>query len=146
MIPGDPMAAIRAARSDAARIRAAEEAEEERMTHYDAHDLEGGWEFKIIRSPRKLFGRPEFRDRVLNEECRRGWVLVEVFDDARIRLKRRPAGASLRVIDGYDPYRTVIADFREPLSREQRAFAQVFLGILAIVGVIGALAAAGVFR
>jgi hypothetical protein len=146
MIPGVPVAAIRAVQADAERTRAEEEAEEERMTPYDARDLEGGWEFKIIRSPRGLFGRPEFRDRVLGEEGRGWWVLVEVFDDARIRLKRRPAGAMLRAIDGYDPYRTVIPDLREPLSPEQKAFVRLSLVILLLAGVFGTLAAAGVFR
>src|SRR5581483_7314941 len=137
---------IRAIRAEAERVRTEEEAEEERMTPYNAHDLGEGWEFKIIRSPRKLFGRPEFRDRVLGEESRGGWVLVEVFDDARIRLKRRPPGAKSRVVDGYDEYRTVIADSREPLSPDQKAFARLSLVILLFVGVLGALAAAGVFR
>ena len=63
---------------------------EETMTPYAPASLAADWEFKIIRSPIfKQFGNQEFRDRVLAEEERAGWMLVEVFDNARIRLKRR---------------------------------------------------------
>src|SRR5690348_5026160 len=112
MIVGNPAASVRAARAEAERARAADEAEEEVMTPYSATELAEGWEFKIIRSPLKLFGRPEYRERVLAEERRAGWVLVEVFDDGRIRLRRpRPSGESLPP-DGYDPYRTALDDWK----------------------------------
>src|SRR3712207_1253020 len=93
MIFGGPVGPDRAARAEANRIRAAEEAEEEGMTPYSAKERAEGWEFKIIRSPRKLFGRQEYRERVLAEDGRAGWVRAEVFDDGRIRLGRpRPSG------------------------------------------------------
>jgi hypothetical protein len=45
---------------------------------------------------------------LLDEEACAGWVLVEKFDDRRVRFKRRrsaaPAASSLPA--GYNPYRT----------------------------------------
>jgi len=129
MIFGDSAAPMRAAQAEADRVRAADEAEEEGMTPYSAKELAEGWEFKIIRSPRKLFGQQEYRERVLAEERRAGWVLVEVFDDGRIRLRRRrPSGVSEQ-IDGYDPYRTTLNDWKEPVSPAQRAAPKSHLGV-----------------
>lgn len=146
MIVGAPATLMRAARAEADRARAAEEAEEERMTPYSGTELAEGWEFKIIRSPRKLFGRPEYRERVLAEERRAGWVLVEVFDDSRIRLRRpRPAGEP-EPIEGYDPYRTTLADWGEPLSPAQKAHQKFALDCLAVVAIAGVLYAACVLR
>src|SRR5580693_5331405 len=84
--------------------------EEEEMTPYSDKDLAEGWEFKIVRSQYGTFRKPEALRQVLEEEQKGGWVLVEKFDDCRIRLKR-PAG--MKVVegdfaDGYDPYRTTV--------------------------------------
>src|SRR5581483_6009531 len=106
MIPGDPTAGFRAARAQADRVRAAAEAEEEVMTPYPPGALAADWEFKIIRSVFRQFGNQEVRERVLAEEERAGWVLVEVFDETRIRLKRQRPTRPAEVIEGYDPYRT----------------------------------------
>jgi hypothetical protein len=81
---------------------------DEVMTHYSPQDLAEGWEFKILRG---WFRKPEKLRAVLDEESRGGWVLVEKFDDNRIRLKR-PAGAKVveeDIASGYDPYRTTVA-------------------------------------
>jgi hypothetical protein len=54
------------------------------------------------------FGKPERLRQVLEEEARAGWVLVEKFDNSRVRLKR-PATA--KDADGqldFDPYRTFV--------------------------------------
>lgn len=117
------------------------EAEEENMTPYSNSDLEEGWEFKIIRSPYGAFGRKEIRERILSEERKGDWVLVEVFDDNRIRLKRRhPVKESLD--DGYDPYRTVIFDHPNPAAINAiRIGCIVFLAIGAIF--VGVLIATG---
>jgi hypothetical protein len=80
--------------------------EEEEMTPYSTTDLAQDWEFKIVRSAMGRFGNPAFLQKVLAEEARAGWVLVEKFDNARIRLKRSSAA---RERDGkldFDPYRT----------------------------------------
>jgi len=84
--------------------------EEEEMTSYTPNDLADDWEFKILRSNFATFRNPQKLRAVLEEEKRGGWVLVEKFDDRRIRLKR-PAGTKLTQGDfanGYDPYRTTI--------------------------------------
>lgn len=80
--------------------------EEEEMTPYSPNDLTDNWEFKIVRSAMAGFRKPEFLRRVLDDEARAGWVLVEKFDNSRIRLKR---SAQARERDGkldFDPYRT----------------------------------------
>ena len=80
------------------------------MTGYADKDLAEGWEFKILRSNMGAFRTPEKLQAALEEEKRGGWVLVEKFDNCRIRLKR-PAGAKVvqgDFADNYDPYRTQI--------------------------------------
>src|SRR3954464_15705384 len=82
--------------------------EEEEMTPYSPKDLAEDWEFKIIRSNFATFRNREKLQAVLDEEKRGGWVLVEKFDNQRIRLKR-PAGTKVvqgDFADNYDPYRT----------------------------------------
>ncbi len=82
--------------------------EEEAMTSYSPRDLAEDWEFKILRSNTATFRNPERLRAILDEEKRGGWVLVEKFDNQRIRLKR-PAGT--KAVDDdlehpYDAYRT----------------------------------------
>ena len=95
----------------AAAIAAAQRQEEEEMTPYSTHDLAEGWEFKILRTNNfASFRDPQRLKAVLDEEKQGGWVLVEKFDDYRIRLKR-PAGTKAvqgDFADHYDPYRTTI--------------------------------------
>lgn len=78
------------------------------MTPYSERDLADGWEFKILRSNTRGFRDQAKLRAALDEEGRAGWVLVEKFDDSRLRLKRP---ASSRQLDGkldVDPYRTTI--------------------------------------
>jgi hypothetical protein len=99
--------------------------EEEEMTPYSPTELAQDWEFKIVRSAMGSFRHPAYLQKVLDDEARAGWVLVEKFDNSRIRLKR-PAKARER--DGkldYDPYRTD---------------AGVSQGTIALAIVVGALA------
>ncbi len=58
------------------------------MAGYTPQELAEGWEFKFVRSSTSAFRKPEFLRRVLEEEGRSGWVLLEKFDNGRIRLKR----------------------------------------------------------
>lgn len=84
--------------------------EEQEMTRYTDKDLAEGWEFKIVRANTPYFRKPEQLQAVLEEERKGGWILVEKFDDTRIRLKRL-AGAKVLagdLADGYDPYRTTV--------------------------------------
>jgi len=113
-----------AAAATAAEARRLQYQEEEEMTTYTPGDLAGGWEFKILRANSAAFRKPDRLHAILEEEKRGGWVLVEKFDDSRIRLKR-PAGAKAvpeDLADGYDPYRTTLG-----MSPEERT--RMFLGI-----------------
>jgi hypothetical protein len=104
--------------------------EEEEMTPYTAKDLAEGWEFKIIRSNFGTFRKPEKLQAILDEEKRGGWMLLEKFDDSRIRL-RRPAGTKVTAAefdDGYDPYRTSVG------MSDGAA-------VVLVLGIVGALAA-----
>lgn len=99
--------------------------EEEELTPYSTSDLAQDWEFKIVRSAMGSFRKPEFLRQVLEEEARAGWVLVEKFDNQRIRLKR---SALARERDGkldFDPYRTELG-----LSQNFTALA-IVIGLMA---------------
>jgi hypothetical protein len=80
--------------------------EEEEMTKYTDADLQGDWEFKIVRANTMAFRKPDVFRQVCAEEARAGWTLVEKFDDSRLRFKRpisaRAGDAGLE----FDPYRT----------------------------------------
>ena len=52
--------------------------EEEEMTKYTDADLQGDWEFKIVRQSGR-FQEPEVLQQVCAEEARAGWTLVEKF-------------------------------------------------------------------
>jgi hypothetical protein len=108
--------------------------EEEEMTPYTADELSEGWEFKILRSNTKAFRKPENLKRYLEEEGQAGWVLVEKFDDNRIRLKRPASARQGDAILNFDPYRTQVG-----LSDTKMVL--VILGIVfgAIVGGVGLL-------
>jgi hypothetical protein len=83
-------------------------AEEEDMARYTQDDLENNWEFKIVRSESGAFRKPEVLRKLIEEEARAGWVMLEKFDDRRIRFKR-PRSARTRDVllpPGVDPYRT----------------------------------------
>lgn len=82
-------------------------AEEEEMSNYSPEDLENDWEFKIVRANTGVFGNPQTLSQLLEEEARAGWIMVEKFDNSRIRFKR-PRGARQKDSElpaGVDPYR-----------------------------------------
>lgn len=92
----------------AARRRRMMLAEEEDMARYTQDDLNNDWEFKIVRSESAAFRKPEVLKKLLEEEARAGWVMLEKLDDRRIRFKR-PRSARARDVllpVGVDPYRT----------------------------------------
>ena len=76
------------------------------MTGYTGTDLSEGWEFKILRSATGAFRRPDLLRQILDEESRAGWVLVEKFDNQRMRLKRPVSARAADTTLGFDPYRT----------------------------------------
>lgn len=82
-----------------------QEEEEQRMTQYNAEDL-NGWEFKIAHSTFGRFRNAEVISRLMEEEAQNGWEMVEKFDDYRIRFKRRTDKRALHSGGGVDPYRT----------------------------------------
>ncbi len=78
------------------------------MTAYTQDDLSSDWEFKIVRSDSGAFRKPEVLEELIEEEAQAGWVMLEKFDDSRVRFKR-PRSARARdayLPDGVDPYRT----------------------------------------
>jgi len=96
-------AAAAAAAAEAERQR---QEEEEEMTKYTDAEMQGEWEFKIVRSNTRTFKNPAVLRQVCDEEARAGWTLLEKFDDSRLRFKRpisaRAGDANLEI----DPYRT----------------------------------------
>lgn len=83
-------------------------AEEEDMARYTQDALQGDWEFKIVRSDSAAFRKPEVLNELIEEEAQAGWVMLEKFDDNRVRFKR-PHSARARdafLPDDVDPYRT----------------------------------------
>jgi hypothetical protein len=83
-------------------------AEEEDMARYTQEDLSNDWEFKIVRSESGAFRKPEVLRKLIEEEARAGWVMLEKLDDRRVRFKR-PRSARTRDVllpPGVDPYRT----------------------------------------
>jgi len=118
-------------------------AEEEDMASYTQEDLNNDWEFKIVRSESAAFRKPEVLKKLLEEEARAGWVMVEKLDDRRIRFKR-PRSARARDVllpPGVDPYRTW---YGTPIARYV-LLVSVLIGVLfAGLGVFG-LSLAGDF-
>lgn len=77
------------------------------MTAYTTEELAQGFEFKILRANTQAFRKPEALRRVLEEEARAGWTLIEKFDDQRLRFKRPASAKQNDSALGFDPYRSV---------------------------------------
>jgi hypothetical protein len=110
--------------------------EEEDMARYTQDDLSNDWEFKIVRSESGAFRKPEVLRRLIEEEARAGWVMLEKFDDRRVRFKR-PRSARTRdalLPPGADPYRT---RYGAP-SAQYAVLATVLIGL--VVAGLGLLA------
>lgn len=119
------------AAASAAAAKRRQEEEEEDMTPYTPEERAGDWEFKIVRSMGYAFGDREKLKQVVKEEAEAGWVLVEKFDDQRLRFKRPAsarAGDALLPAD-VDPYRTSIGMSGSTVTA-------VILGVTALVGVL----------
>jgi hypothetical protein len=131
------MAASTAAASAAAAERARQLMEEEELlTPYTSDDLKEDWEFKIVRSNFSSFGKPENLRKLIEEEARAGWVMVEKFDDTRVRFKRSPSARSRDSLlpPGVDPYRTTVG-----ISQEKIALWGILGTIFIIALVIGVI-------
>jgi hypothetical protein len=97
-----------AAVAAAAAAQAAARKEEEELTPYTPQDIAENWEFKILRSATGAFRNPERLRAFLEEEARAGWMLVEKFDDSRVRLKRPARARAGDAGLSFDPRRTWI--------------------------------------
>jgi hypothetical protein len=75
-------------------------------TTYSSADLQGEWEFKVLKSSALAFRKPELLQKVREEEAHAGWMLLEKMDDGHLRFKRplsaRPNDHNL----SFDAYRT----------------------------------------
>ncbi len=109
--------------------------EEGDMTRYTRDDLASDWEFKIVRSDTAAFRKPEVLNQLIEEESRAGWVMLEKFDDSRVRFKR-PRSARARdalLPDGVDPYRTQYGAY----SAQRAAMVGLLLGVIfLLLGVV----------
>ncbi len=104
--------------------------EEENMTQYTQQDLKGDWEFKIVRSESGAFRKPEILEQMVDQETQAGWVMLEKFDNSRVRFKR-PRTARARdgfLPEGVDPYRT---RFGAP-STQYAVLASVLIGLVVL--------------
>ncbi len=103
---GGATAAAAAAAEKRRQMMLAEE--EEDMTRYTQDDLGNDLEFKIVRSESGAFRKPEVLRQLIEEEARAGWVMLEKFDDSRVRFKRRRSARTRDALlpPGTDPYRT----------------------------------------
>jgi hypothetical protein len=110
--------------------------EEEDMARYTQDDLSNDWEFKIVRSESGAFRKPEVLRKLIEEEARAGWVMLEKFDDRRIRFKRQRSARTRDALlpPGVDPYRT---RYGAP-SAQYAVLATVVIGL--VVAGLGALA------
>lgn len=134
------MIPVNAAAGGAAAAAAAAEAarrEEEEMTTYDRTDVDGDWEFKILRSTTGVFRDREKLQRILEEEARAGWELVEKFDNQRVRLKRRTSHRENDDLLEFDAYRTHAGMSEAKLAL---VILGTIFGVLTLGGIIIALA------
>ena len=112
--------------------------EEEEMTEYADKDLRDGWEFKILRANTAAFKDPQVFKQACEEEAQAGWVLVEKFDDQRLRFKRPASAKDNDSYLSFDAYRT-------QYGMSKNAFAGIIvgitLGVCVLIGAAGALIA-----
>jgi len=111
----------------AAHRRAKEE--ETNLAKYSKEDLDG-WEFKIVRSNSNRFNDPEDLRMLCIEEARNGWELLEKFDGARVRFKRRTDRRTPGNSGSIDPYRTHV-------GISEGAIAAIVISVIGlIIGVV----------
>lgn len=98
------------------------------MTKYTRDELDNDWEFKIVRSVTGKFKKREVVEQVRAEEAMAGWVMVEKFDDSRIRFKRQTKAQrnDINLPPGIDPYRTTY-------GLSEGGLAISILGVIALV-------------
>ena len=107
------------------------EKEEEEMTLYTREDLDNDWEFKIVRSDTPVFRKPQELNKLIEEEARAGWTMLEKLDDNRVRFKRprRAHAQDAYLPPDVDPYRTRYG----AMSSRSIMIALVMVGLLLMV-------------
>ena len=135
--------AIIAAAAAAAKKKKERE-EEEKLTNYNNDDLEN-WEFKIVRSSNGSFKKPEFVQKVCAEESAAGWVMLEKFDNNRVRFKRevshrRQDQSRQAGVTGADGKTRIIDPYRTSVGMCEGAKAGVIIGVVsAVIGMTAAV-------
>ena len=106
------------------------------MTTYSPDDLQNDWEFKIVRANQGAFRDQAKLTKLIDEEKQAGWVLLEKFDDSRVRFKRP---RSMQAHDpqlrsqGIDPYCTQYGTF---LNRNLTMVIVAIAGVLLVAVVL----------
>lgn len=95
-----------------------------------------GWEFKIVRANRNLFGDPAVLQCLCKEEAEAGWIMLEKLDDRRVRFKRPIALREVIKSEflNYDPYRCHYGSSWQPLNWLGAIAAMVALTLPAYLG------------
>lgn len=95
-----------------------------------------GWEFKIVRANRNLFGDPAVLQCLCKEEAEAGWIMLEKLDDRRVRFKRPIALREVIKSEflNYDPYRCHYGSSWQPLNWLGVIAAMVALTLPAYLG------------
>jgi hypothetical protein len=129
---GGTVAATTAAVQQEKRRRLKLAEEEENMTDYTHDDLAGDWEFKIVRSDSGAFRKPEVLRELVEQEAQAGWIMLEKFDDNRVRFKRpRSAQAKDPFLPAeVDPYRTLHGSF----FTRRAVLVTLMMGLVFLVG------------
>ncbi|MFH1699297.1 MAG: hypothetical protein ABIE07_01820 [Candidatus Zixiibacteriota bacterium] len=126
-VTGGAIAAIAAAKR-AEMLRK----EEEIMANYNSDDLKD-WEFKIVRANTEYFRKPDNLRKVIEEEAKSGWELVEKFDNNRVRFKRRIDERKNDQFREADPYRTNVGIAGGALAVSILGIVFLALGILFLI-------------
>lgn len=112
--------------------------EEERMTRYNPEEVNGDWEFKIVRSVTDQFKKPDVFRLMVEEESLSGWQLLEKLDNGRVRFKR-PVSARKRdamLPEGMDPYRTQYGISEGALGATIGGIIMLIVGIIIILAML----------
>jgi hypothetical protein len=114
--------------------------EEEEKMGYNQEELENDWEFKILRSASGKFKKYETVEQVKAEEAVAGWVMVEKFDNNRMRFKRsrKVMEKDMYLPPGVDPYR-ISYDQSEGAMAIALTMMAVIFGVIGLKILIGIL-------
>jgi len=112
--------------------------EEEEKMGYNQEELENDWEFKILRSASGKFKKYETVEQVKAEEAVASWVMVEKFDNKRIRFKRsrRAMENDIHLPPHIDPYRTNYGMSEAALGLSITGVIFAVIGIFIAIGIL----------